>query len=268
MRRLASVAAVYALVAALVLPGSLLAAEAVTEQPAEPVVEQATPAPGGEEPAAEEAPPAEPVPAPSPTPSEQEPAPPPAATQEPAPPEPDPQPLADERKQQPTAKAAQSGTVVITDFQFTPPTITVQQGDTVTWTNEGPTPHSATAPDGSFDTGVFPAGESRSQTFAEAGTFSYICTPHPNMTGTVVVNASQTDGDTPTSDDDAGTTGGDTTGGDTAGGEAAQTGPTLPNSGGQSEAQFLLGALMVLLGALAHQRLRPARPRPAGRIGW
>ena len=274
MRRLVLLAAVYALAAALVLPGTLLAQDAAAPEgaaPAEPVAEEPAPAePAPAEPAPAEPPSAEPAPAPSPAPSVPEPSAPaepePAPAPEAAPPEP--QLLADERAERPKARAAQSGAVVISDFQYAPATITVQQGDTVTWTNDGPTPHSATADDGSFDTGIFPAGESRSHTFTQAGTFAYFCTPHPNMRGTVVVNAAQSDGDTPTSDDDA--SGGGGTGGGTTGGEAAQTGagPTLPNSGGESQVQLAVGALLLLLGALGFQRLRPREPRPAGRIGW
>jgi len=157
--------------------------------------------------------------------------------------------------------------VAIADFQFTPAQITINQGDTVTWINNGPTPHSATAPDGSFDTGIFPAGQSRSHTFNDAGTFSYICTPHPQMNGTIVVQASQSGGDTP--DSSTGGTGG-TTGGDSAGAEAAQSdgGPSLPSTGADSGALLVLGALMLLLGVAVHRRARAEQPRPAGRIGW
>ena len=48
-----------------------------------------------------------------------------------------------------------------------------------------PDAHSATANDGSFDTGILSKGGSGSHTFTQAGTFSYICTPHPFMKGTV-----------------------------------------------------------------------------------
>ena len=272
MRRLVPLAAVYALAAALVLPGTLLAQDAAApEAPVaeEPAPEAAPPVEQEQAPEPEPAPAEEP-PAPSPPPSEPEPAAPsepaPAPPVEAAPPEP--QPLADERAERPKARAAQSGAVVISDFQFAPVTITIQQGDTVTWTNEGPTPHSATADDGSFDTGVFPAGESRSQTFTEAGTFAYYCLPHPNMRGTVVVNAAQSDGDTPTSDD--GTSGGGGTGDGTTGGEAAQsgTGPALPNTGADSGWLLILGAVLLAFGAAIQRGVRAARPRPAGRIGW
>jgi plastocyanin len=271
MRHLALLAAVYALVAALVLPGSLLAQEGsepageagqapAEAAPAEPA--PAEPAPAESAPAAPAAP-AEPAPA-QPAPAA-EPAP---AAPAPAQAAPEPRLLADERDEAaPGARAAQSGSVTIVDFSFSPGTITIDQGDTVTWVNDGPTPHSATASDGSFDTGVFPAGQSRSHTFAQAGTFAYICTPHPNMRGTVVVRASQTGGDTPDSSDGDGA--GGTTGG-TAGAETAQAdgGPALPNSGADAGALLVLGGLMLLLGVAVHRRSASAQARPAGRIGW
>jgi LPXTG-motif cell wall-anchored protein len=237
MRHLALLVAVYALTAALVLPGTLLAQESEEPAPTETTAaEQAAPEP---------APAAPPAPAPEP---------------EAAPPPPEPQILADERDAAPkpkpkrTAIAAASGSVTIVDFNFSPGTITVDVGDTVTWVNNGPTPHSATSSNGAFDTGIFPAGESRSHTFNEAGTFSYICTPHPNMRGTVVVQGAQTGGgDTPDSSGGSGESAG--TG---ATGEAAQSdGPTLPNSGTDSWALFILGGLLLLLGVAVHRRVRP-----------
>jgi LPXTG-motif cell wall-anchored protein len=81
--------------------------------------------------------------------------------------------------------------VTIADFSFRAPTITVRVGQTVTWTNRGPSSHTATAGDGSFDTGVLRKGASASHRFARAGTFAYQCKIHPFMKGTVrVVGAS------------------------------------------------------------------------------
>ena len=250
MKHLALLASVYAVVAALVLPGTILAQE------------EAPPAETETAPATQAAPPAEPAePAPAePAPAPAEPAPAPAA------PEPEPQFLEDEReeapKPEPKAVAAANGTVTISDFTFSPGTITVNQGDTVTWVNNGPTPHSATSSSGAFDTGIYPKGQSRSHTFNEAGTFAYICTPHPFMKGTVVVQAAQTSG----GNDQAPS---DTSSGDTAGATAAQDeGPTLPNTGSDSGALLILGGLMLLLGIAVHRRSVEREPRPAGRIGW
>ena len=261
MKHLVLLAAVYALIAALVLPSSLFASEDADPAAGDP--------PAGETAPAAETPPAPPEPEPAPAPEPEQPAPAtepaapapeqPAAAPEPPAAAPSEQP-ARERKRKASAKAAASGSVTIVDFQFSPGQITINQGDTVTWTNNGPTAHSATAPNGSFDTGVFPAGQSRSHTFNEAGSFSYICTPHPSMQGTIVVQASQSGGGTPDS----------STGSDSPDAEAAQSdgGPSLPNSGADSGALLLLGGLMLFLGVAVHRRSRAQQPRPAGRIGW
>jgi plastocyanin len=72
-------------------------------------------------------------------------------------------------------------------FAFDPQTVTIKVGDTVNWTNMDEAPHNATAVDKSWKTSTFAKGESGSVTFATGGTFPYICTVHPNMTGTVIV---------------------------------------------------------------------------------
>lgn len=261
MKHLAVLAAIYALIAALLLPSTLLASQdadpATADAPATAPAEEALAAPTA--PAPEE-----PAPEQPPGPSEQ----PTAAPEQPAAAPAPPEEPARRRKDRTSARAAANGSVTIADFAFTPAQITIDEGDTVTWTNKGPTAHSATAPDGSFDTGIFPAGQSRSHTFNDAGTFSYICTPHPNMHGTIVVRASQSGGDTP--DSSAGKSGGTGGSSDAGGAEAAQgdAGPSLPNTGTDAGAMLVLGALMLLLGVAVHRRAPAEQPRPAGRIGW
>jgi LPXTG-motif cell wall-anchored protein len=179
----------------------------------------------------------------------------------PAPP-PEPQVLADETKEAPAsppkAIAAASGGVTIADFSFSPGSITINQGDTVTWVNNGPTPHSATANNGSFNTGILKAGQSASHTFAQAGTYSYFCQPHPFMKGTVVVQAAQTGSSGSGGSGSSGTTGSaggsGSTGTPGAGAAQADGGPTLPNTGGDAAPLLVLGALMLLLGFAAHRR--------------
>ena len=83
--------------------------------------------------------------------------------------------------------------VTIAGFAFGPSSVTVQVGDSVTWTNEDAAPHTATAGGSSFDTGTIGNGASASVTFATAGTYAYICEFHPTMTGTVVVAGVSTD---------------------------------------------------------------------------
>ena len=79
------------------------------------------------------------------------------------------------------------GDVRIADFNFAPKTITIIAGQSLTFVNTGAARHSATARDGSFDTGLLPRGQSATRSFPTAGTFLYFCTLHPNMTGTVLV---------------------------------------------------------------------------------
>jgi LPXTG-motif cell wall-anchored protein len=175
------------------------------------------------------------------------------------PPPPEPQVLADETKEapapRPKALAAASGSVTIADFSFSPGSLTVSQGDTVTWVNNGPTPHSATATGGSFDTGILKAGQSASHTFDQAGTFSYYCQPHPFMKATIVVQAAQTGGG-----GSGGTSGADTSGGTTGSSDTGATasqadqGPTLPNTGADAAPLLILGGLLLALGFAVHRR--------------
>ena len=77
--------------------------------------------------------------------------------------------------------------VDIAGFAFSPQSVTVAVGDTVTWSNADAQNHTATANGGSFDTGTIGGGSSKSVTFSTAGTFAYHCKIHPSMTGTIVV---------------------------------------------------------------------------------
>ena len=149
--------------------------------------------------------------------------------------------------------------------QFSPSSVTVNVGDTVTWTNNGPTAHSATASNGSFDTGTFPRGQSRSHTFDAAGTFSYICTPHPFMKGTVTVQAASSSGGGSSSDSSGGGTAGSS---DTGGSAASGSGSALPKSGADAGALAVLGLLLVALGVATRRRAPAQAPAHPGRIGW
>ena len=148
-------------------------------------------------------------------------------------------------------------TVAITDFEFTPATIEIEPGDTVTWRNDGPTDHTATSEDGVWDTGILAKGESGSHTFEEPGTFSYICTPHPFMKGKVVVaDAAASDGgsdtsggsSSPTFDDGSGTVVDSTSSGTDDSGSLAST-------GFDSALVALAGLLLLAGGVLLRRRL-------------
>jgi len=90
---------------------------------------------------------------------------------------------------QPAAGARQAW-VAMHGFAFSPDTIRVAAGTTVTWVNcEDPNidPHTSTASGGEWDSGYLRPGEKYAHTFAGAGNFGYSCTPHPFMRGAVVV---------------------------------------------------------------------------------
>ena len=70
---------------------------------------------------------------------------------------------------------------------YAPGTQRVQPGTWITWSNAGQDPHTVTAVDGSFDSGNLDPSEGFSWFFADPGTFPYVCTLHPWMTGKVIV---------------------------------------------------------------------------------
>ncbi|MBI3332348.1 cupredoxin domain-containing protein [Candidatus Peregrinibacteria bacterium] len=78
--------------------------------------------------------------------------------------------------------------VNITNFAFSPGSITVTRGTRITWTNNDTAPHTVTR-DGSSGpySSVLTEGESYSRTFNAVGTFPYHCAIHPEMTGMVTV---------------------------------------------------------------------------------
>ena len=87
----------------------------------------------------------------------------------------------------PSGEASKSEKVDIVEFTYQPDPVVVQAGGKVIWQNQDTAPHTATADDGSFDTGTIEKGKIGSETFKEAGTFAYFCEIHPDMRGTVEV---------------------------------------------------------------------------------
>ena len=98
-----------------------------------------------------------------------------------------------DREAQVTASAAPADTtpssvnVNIQDFSFNPVSMTVQVGTKVVWTNAGPSSHTATS--NIWDTGTLRTGEASYWVFDTPGSFSYHCTIHPDMRGSVRVTA-------------------------------------------------------------------------------
>lgn len=85
-----------------------------------------------------------------------------------------------------TGGAADSVTISIDGFAFSEPG-DVNEGGTVTVTNNDSTTHTWTSNDGVFDSSGISPGESFEFTFDDAGTYSYFCNIHPNMTGSITV---------------------------------------------------------------------------------
>ena len=86
--------------------------------------------------------------------------------------------------------APDSGRVVridIAQLAFARPRIEVSAGTTIEWVNRDPLPHTVTADDGSYDSGSLQPAAVWRHAFDEPGTYTYHCTPHPFMRGTIVV---------------------------------------------------------------------------------
>lgn len=82
---------------------------------------------------------------------------------------------------------AGDGQVVISGFAFTPVVIAIKVGAKVTWTNQDNVAHTVVAKDGSFKSGSLNQGETFSFTFNTPGSYTYFCSIHPNMLGSVIV---------------------------------------------------------------------------------
>jgi len=132
-------------------------------------------------------------------------APPPPAPAPPPPPPPAPVPTAPPAPTQsplsaipapalPPPPPGRTQSVSIVDFNFQPPQINLQAGDTVSWTNNGRQAHTVTSDSNTFDSGRLDPGRTFSFTFQGAGAFSYHCAIHPTMRGTVVVGSGSTFG--------------------------------------------------------------------------
>ena len=80
---------------------------------------------------------------------------------------------------------AGSASIVIKNFAFDPAAITISKGTTVIWMNKDSVSHTVSGT--GFESGTLPPGQSYNFTFTEPGSFSYHCSIHTTMKGTVVV---------------------------------------------------------------------------------
>ena len=86
-----------------------------------------------------------------------------------------------------TSTAASGTSVSIVNFAFSPATLNVALGTTVIWTNNDSTTHTVTSDTGVFNSGGMGQNATFSYTFNTAGTYTYYCSVHTYMKGTVVV---------------------------------------------------------------------------------
>jgi plastocyanin len=86
-----------------------------------------------------------------------------------------------------SSAAGGGSTVEIKNFMFTPKTLTVPAGTTVTWKFDDSTEHTVAANDNSFTSSALANGQTFTHAFSTAGTVAYHCSIHPFMTGTIIV---------------------------------------------------------------------------------
>ncbi|MCX6711532.1 MAG: cupredoxin family copper-binding protein [Candidatus Woesearchaeota archaeon] len=88
-----------------------------------------------------------------------------------------------------SSSGPQSYNVDIQNFAFSPSTMNIAKGDTITWTNYDSVPHTVTSDSGSeLDSSSISPGQTYTHTFNTAGTFTYHCNFHVTMKATVIVS--------------------------------------------------------------------------------
>jgi plastocyanin len=87
------------------------------------------------------------------------------------------------------APAATATEVRIDNFTFSPATLTVTAGTTVTWINGDDIPHAIAAKDRSFRSKTLDTDDRFSFVFGMPGAYDYFCTLHPHMVGKIIVKA-------------------------------------------------------------------------------
>jgi plastocyanin len=86
-----------------------------------------------------------------------------------------------------TLGAARTHAISIKSMQFSPATVSINVGDTITWSNQDDRDHKIVAEDGSFQSGNLSAGATYTHTFPRPGECRYGCTYHPREKGVIVV---------------------------------------------------------------------------------
>jgi plastocyanin len=160
------------------------------------------------------------------------------------------------------AGTALAASVSMVDDEFAPASITVAAGESVTFTNNGDRPHTATADDGAFDTGTVDPGSSATVAFETAGTYPFYCQFHggpggDGMAGTITVTGDGAGGGG--GGGGGGNGGGNGGGGDTGG--AGTGGTPLPQTATPLPLIAAAGLVVLLAGVVLGRR---GSRRPAG----
>jgi plastocyanin len=85
------------------------------------------------------------------------------------------------------AGEAQSNSVVMKNFDFSPMSLTIKAGSSVTWKNLDGEPHTVTSVDGMFRSGALDQNDTFTFKFDKPGTYKYLCSIHPRMMAAIVV---------------------------------------------------------------------------------
>ena len=86
------------------------------------------------------------------------------------------------------ADSTKQNKIEIKDFAFNPQSITVKSGEKVTWINRDEEPHTIVSVEKQFKKSTaLDTDQEFTITAGAPGTYSYFCSVHPKMTGTIVV---------------------------------------------------------------------------------
>ena len=89
------------------------------------------------------------------------------------------------------AASAGESVISIKEFMFSPTTMTVPAGTTVRWKNLDGEPHTVRSIDATFKSDALDQNDSFAFKFDKPGTYKYVCSIHPQMVGTIVVQAAK-----------------------------------------------------------------------------
>lgn len=85
------------------------------------------------------------------------------------------------------ADAPSTNSIVMKNFDFSPMSLTIKAGSSVTWKNLDGEPHTVTSVDGLFRSGALDQNDSYTFKFDVPGTYKYLCSIHPRMTASIIV---------------------------------------------------------------------------------